>query len=49
MTIIKTEFALALNQVAGERGISPDEVIESIELALVAAYKKNIREKKRKY
>lgn len=40
MTIIKTEFALALNQVAGERGISPDEVIESIETALVAAYKK---------
>ena len=40
MTIIKTEFSLALNQVAGERGISPDEVIASIELALVAAYKK---------
>ncbi len=40
MTIIKTEFALALNQVAGERGISPDEVIASIEMALVAAYKK---------
>lgn len=40
MTIIKTEFALALNQVAGERGISPDEVIDSIEMALVAAYKK---------
>lgn len=40
MTIIKTEFALALNQVAGERGISTDEVIDSIELALVAAYKK---------
>ena len=40
MTIIKTEFALALNQVAGERGISPDEVISSIEMALVAAYKK---------
>lgn len=40
MTIIKTEFALALNQVAGERGISPDEVIASIETALVAAYKK---------
>jgi len=37
---IKTEFSLALNQVAGERGISPDEVIASIELALVAAYKK---------
>ncbi|MEK7079270.1 MAG: transcription termination factor NusA [Patescibacteria group bacterium] len=45
MTIIKTEFALALNQVAGERGISPDEVIESIELALVAAYKKEYQGK----
>src|SRR3989338_3264521 len=45
MTIIKTEFALALNQVAGERGISPDEVIESIELALVAAYKKEYKGK----
>jgi len=40
MTIVKTEFALALNQVATERGISPDEVIESIEAAILAAYKK---------
>jgi len=44
MTIIKTEFVLALNQVAGERGISPSEVIESIEAALVAAYKKEYPE-----
>lgn len=40
MTIIKTEFALALNQIATERGISPDDVISSIEAAIVAAYKK---------
>lgn len=40
MTIIKTEFALALNQVATERGISPDDVITSIEAAIVAAYKR---------
>jgi len=40
MTIVKTEFALALNQVATERGISPDEVIASIEAAVLAAYKK---------
>ncbi|PIQ72177.1 transcription termination factor NusA [Candidatus Roizmanbacteria bacterium CG_4_10_14_0_2_um_filter_36_35] len=40
MTIIKTEFALALNQVATERGISPDDVIASIEAAVVAAYKR---------
>jgi N utilization substance protein A len=45
MTIIKTEFALALNQVATERGISPDEVIASIEAAVVAAYKKEYPEK----
>lgn len=40
MTIIKTEFSLALNQVATERGISVTEVIESIEAAILAAYKK---------
>lgn len=40
MTIIKSEFALALNQVATERGISVDDVIKSIEIAIVAAYKK---------
>lgn len=40
MTIIKTEFALALNQIATERGISPDDVISSIEAAVIAAYKK---------
>lgn len=41
MTIVKTEFALALNQVATERGISPEEVISSIETAVLAAYKKD--------
>ena len=40
MTIIKTEFALALNQVATERGIPAEEVLKSIELAVLAAYKK---------
>ena len=40
MTVIKSEFILALNQVAGERGISPQEVVSSIETALIAAYKK---------
>lgn len=40
MSIIKSEFALALNQVATERGISPDDVIQSIEAAILAAYKK---------
>ena len=45
MTIVKTEFSLALNQVATERGISPDEVITSIEAAIVAAYKKEYPDK----
>lgn len=40
MTIVKSEFSLALNQVATERGISPTEVIASIEASVVAAYKK---------
>lgn len=44
MTIIKTEFSLALNQVATERGISVTEVIESIEAAILAAYKKEYPE-----
>ncbi len=40
MSIIKSEFALALNQVATERGISADDVIASIEAAVLAAFKK---------
>lgn len=45
MTIIKSEFSLALNQVATERGISITDVLSSIELAIVAAYKKEYPEK----
>jgi N utilization substance protein A len=45
MVIIKSEFALALNQVATERGISPDDVIASIEAAIIAAYKKEYPDK----
>lgn len=45
MTVIKSEFSLALNQVATERGISVGDVISSIELAIVAAYKKESPEK----
>lgn len=44
MSIIKSEFVLALNQVATERGISPDDVIGSIEIAILAAYKKEMHE-----
>ena len=36
-----TEFISALNQVANERGIPVEGVIEAIEIALVAAYKKD--------
>lgn len=45
MTIVKSEFSLALNQVATERGISPDDVIASIEAAIIAAYKREYPEK----
>src|SRR3989344_1062978 len=41
MTVIKSEFFLALNQVATERGISPDEVLDSIKAAVLAAYRKD--------
>lgn len=37
----QNEFFLALNQVATERGISADDVIESIKMAVLAAYKKD--------
>ncbi len=45
MTIVKSEFSLALNQVATERGISVDDVIASIEAAIIAAYKKEYPDK----
>src|SRR3989344_7380674 len=45
MTIVKSEFALALNQVATERGISVDDVLKSIEAAILAAYKKDYPDK----
>ncbi len=40
MAIVKSEFTLALNQVATERGIRPEDVLESIEVAVLAAFKK---------
>ena len=40
MVIVKSEFALALNQVASERGISVEDVIESMEAAILAAFNK---------
>ncbi len=38
---IRSEFALALNQVATERGIDPNVVLESIKAAIGAAYRKD--------
>jgi len=40
MAVRKTEFALALNQVATERGIPVEEVLESIKQAVIIAYRK---------
>lgn len=39
--IIRSEFALALNQVATERGIDPTVVVETIKAAILAAYRKD--------
>ncbi len=41
MAVIKSEFFLALNQVASERGISAQDVLDSIKAAVLAAYKKD--------
>jgi len=38
---VRTEFALALNQVAIERGIDPTVVLDSIKAAILAAYRKD--------
>ena len=39
--IQRSEFALALNQVANERGIDPSIVLETVQGAIVAAYRKD--------
>ena len=38
---VRSEFALALNQVATERGIDPDVVLDTIKAAILAAYRKD--------
>ncbi|MBP9691114.1 transcription termination factor NusA [Candidatus Woesebacteria bacterium] len=40
MVIVKSEFSLALNQVASERGISVEDVVESMKQAIMAAFRK---------
>lgn len=37
----RSEFALALNQVANERGIDPSVVLETVQNAILAAYRKD--------
>jgi len=37
----RTEFAAAINQIASERGISPQTIIDAIKQALVASFKKD--------
>jgi len=39
--MVQTEFAAALNQVAAERGIEPESVLETVRAALVSAYRKD--------
>ncbi|MCU0290021.1 MAG: transcription termination factor NusA [Acidobacteria bacterium] len=39
--VTRSEFALALNQVATERGINKDVVLDSIKAAILAAYRKD--------
>jgi N utilization substance protein A len=39
--IVRSEFALALNQVATERGIDPVVVLDTIKAAILAAYRKD--------
>lgn len=40
----KTEFAAAVAQIAGERNIDPQEILDAIELGLVSAYKRDQKE-----
>jgi N utilization substance protein A len=42
MSQLKSEFALALNQICAERGIDPKVVIESIKQAIMAALKRDL-------
>ncbi len=40
----KTEFAAAVAQIAGERNINPQEIIDAIEQGLISAYKRDQKE-----
>ena len=43
--IPRTEFATALSQVANERGIKPEVVLETIKSAIIAAYHRDTKER----
>ena len=40
----KTEFAAAVAQIAGERNIDPQEILDAIEFGLISAYKRDQKE-----
>ena len=40
--VMRTEFAAAINQIATERKIDPEEIYEAIRQALVSAYRKQM-------
>lgn len=42
--LVRTEFAAAINQIATERKIDPEDIYEAIRQALVSAYRKQIGE-----
>ncbi|MDP2735740.1 MAG: NusA N-terminal domain-containing protein, partial [bacterium] len=39
-----TEFSAAINQLAAERGVKPEAVIEGVKQAMIAAYRKDFGE-----
>ncbi|MCA9392544.1 hypothetical protein KC614_05110, partial [candidate division WWE3 bacterium] len=39
--MVRSEFLAAIKQVASERGIEPEEVIETLKRAMVAAFRKD--------
>src|SRR3989344_8283932 len=42
--VARTEFAAAVNQLANERGVDPDVVIDTIKTAILVAYKRDAKE-----
>ena len=43
-SIVRTDFAAAVNQIAEERKIEPEDIYEAIRQALVSAYRKQMSE-----